>query len=219
MLAKVYAAQVSGLKSDIIEIEVDIAQGLHSFSIVGLPDTAVSEAKDRISAAIKNSDFTNPQKGNRKVIVSLAPAHIKKEGPVFDLGIAVSHLLASGEIQFDPEGKIFLGELGLDGSVRGVQGILLAVEHAARKNFCDIYVGAVNKSEAALVPNINVYGVNNLKELAKHLDKDDKFVLQKCPRSILSYDDKKQSVDFADVRGAESAKRGLLIAAAGRHNI
>ena len=111
MLAKVYAAQVAGLKADTVEIEVDIAKGLHSFAIVGLPDKAVEEARDRISAAIKNSGFPSPQRGNRKVIVSLAPADLKKEGSAFDLGIAMAHLLASKQIRFAPAGKAFLGEL------------------------------------------------------------------------------------------------------------
>src|SRR3989338_8773883 len=115
MLAKVYSAQVVGLKADLIDIEVDIARGLHSFSVVGLPDKAVEEAKDRISAAIKNSGFKPPQKSNKKVIISLAPADLKKEGPVFDLGIAMAYLLASQEIKFDPKRKLFIGELALDG--------------------------------------------------------------------------------------------------------
>src|SRR3989344_3866396 len=114
MISKVHAGQVVGLKSDIIDVEVDIGRGLHSFAIVGLPDKAVEEARDRISAAIKNSGFKSPQKGNHKVIVSLAPADIKKEGPVFDLGIAMAYLLAARDMKFDPAGKIFIGELSLD---------------------------------------------------------------------------------------------------------
>src|SRR3989344_5468745 len=118
MLAKVYSAQVVGLKADIIDVEIDIAKGLHSFTIVGLPDKAVEEAKDRITAAVKNSGFKSPQKSNKKVIVSLAPADLKKEGPVFDLAIAIAYLLASQEIKFNPTGKLFIGELALDGNLR-----------------------------------------------------------------------------------------------------
>ena len=108
-LARTHSAQVVGLKADIIDVEVDISAGLHSFSIVGLADKAVQESEDRISAAIKNSKFRSPQKGNKKVVVSLAPADLKKEGPIFDLSIALAVLLASEEVEFDPKDKIFLG--------------------------------------------------------------------------------------------------------------
>ncbi len=110
MTAKVHAAQVVGLHVHIIDVEVDMSRGLHSFSIVGLPDKAVEESKDRISAAIKNSGFASPQKGNHKVVVSLAPADIKKEGPLFDLAIALGYLLSAGEIVFNASKKLFLGE-------------------------------------------------------------------------------------------------------------
>src|SRR3990167_6725499 len=113
MLAKVMSAQMSGLSADIIDVEVDISQGLHSFSIVGLPDKAVEESKDRITAAIKNSGFKSPQKGNAKVIVSLSPADLKKEGSSFDLAIALAHLLATRELSFNPKGKPFFGRPSL----------------------------------------------------------------------------------------------------------
>src|SRR3989344_5688984 len=106
MLAKVYSAQVTGLEPAIIDVEVDISNGLKSFSVVGLPDKAVEEAKDRISAAIKNTGIRSPQKGNKKIVVSLAPADIKKEGPLFDLAIAVSYLLAAEAIEFEPKGRV-----------------------------------------------------------------------------------------------------------------
>src|SRR3990167_8362014 len=111
MLAKTFSAQVIGLRADIVEVEVDVAKGLHSFVIVGLPDKAVEEAKDRITAAIKNSGFKSPQKSNKKIIIALAPADLKKEGPVFDLALALCYLSATGEITFAPKGKLFAGEL------------------------------------------------------------------------------------------------------------
>src|SRR5690348_3067832 len=105
-------------------METDISRGLYAFSVVGLPDKAVKEARDRVSAAIKNSGFTSPKSKNQKIVISLAPADQKKEGPVFDVSIALSYLLAAEEIDFDPEGKLFLGELALDGAIRPVHGIL-----------------------------------------------------------------------------------------------
>ena len=122
--AKVHSAQVNLLEPYIVDIEVDLSKGLHSFSIVGLPDKAVEEAKDRVSSAIKNSGFTSPKAKNHKVVVSLAPADIKKEGPLFDLPIALSYLLSGNEIRFDPRNKLFVGELSLDGSIRKVGGVL-----------------------------------------------------------------------------------------------
>src|SRR3989344_1251281 len=123
MAVRVYSGQLVGLKASIVDVEVDLSQGLHSFSVVGLPDKAVEESKDRISAAIKNSKFISPQKKNQRVTVSLAPADLKKEGPVFDLSIALAYLLASKQILFDPKHRIFLGELALDGAIRPEQAL------------------------------------------------------------------------------------------------
>ena len=175
MLGKVHSAQLVGLKPEIIDIEVDIAKGLHSFTIVGLPDKAVEEARDRLSAAIKNSGFASPQKSNKKVIVSLAPADIKKEGPIFDLAIALAYLQASGEVKFDASDKIFLGELGLDGTLRRIKGSLGMARHAAKKGFKELYLPAGNVLEAALVHDLQVYGVNNLAELVAHLSPETKL--------------------------------------------
>ena len=116
--AKVYSAQVNLLRGAIVTIEVDISKGtLHAFSVVGLPDKAVDESKDRVSGAIKNSGYKSPKAQNQKIIVSLSPADLKKEGPFFDLAIAIAYLKATGEIKFNSEKKIFLGELGLDGTL------------------------------------------------------------------------------------------------------
>src|ERR1700733_2737401 len=119
-VSKIYSAQVIGMRADIVTIEVDLSNGLHAFSIVGLGDKAVGESKDRISAAIKNSGFVSPKQRNQKVVISLAPADMRKEGPIFDLGMAMGYLCASGELRFDPEGKIFIGELSLGGKIRRV---------------------------------------------------------------------------------------------------
>lgn len=229
MLAKVYAAQVVGLKADTVEIEVDIAKGLHSFAIVGLPDKAVEEARDRISAAIKNSGFPSPQRGNRKVIVSLAPADLKKEGSAFDLGIAVAHLLASKEIRFSPRGKAFLGELALNGALRSIKGTLLLVKHLREAGFAEVFLPAANALEAALIEGITVYGVTCLRDLVDYLSPEEseggdavKISIKKLvaqPPTIISYADTAPLIDLADVVGQASGKRGLEIAAAGGHNL
>ena len=229
MLAKVYAAQVAGLKADTVEIEVDIAKGLHSFAIVGLPDKAVEEARDRISAAIKNSGFPSPQRGNRKVIVSLAPADLKKEGSAFDLGIAMAHLLASKQIRFAPAGKAFLGELALNGDLRPIRGTLLLVKHLRAAGFREVFLPVANAREAALISGLTIYGCRRLRDLVDYLSpppqtKEETVgtivaTLTAQPPTTITYIDQAPLIDLADVVGQTSGKRGLEIAAAGGHNL
>ena len=224
MLARVRGAQVSGLSADLVDIEVDISQGLHSFSIVGLPDKAVEESRDRISAAIKNSGFRSPQKGNMKVIVSLSPADLKKEGSYFDLGIAIAHLLATKDLRGNMEHALFVGELALDGRVRPIKGALAIARRAKEKGITELFVPQENAREAALIKGIKVYGVATLKDIIEH------FATQKeaePPRARLVpqiqteivYELPVGRVDFADIKSQHAGKRGLEIAAAGGHNI
>ncbi|MBI2618047.1 YifB family Mg chelatase-like AAA ATPase [Candidatus Kaiserbacteria bacterium] len=219
--AKVYSAQTTLLDAHVIDIEVDLSKGLHAFSIVGLPDKAVEESRDRVSAAIKNSGYKSPKNKNQKVVISLAPADLKKEGPAFDLGMALCYLLATKDISFDPTGKLFLGELSLDGELRSIHGVLPLVRKAKRVGFKEVFVPKENAKEAALIDDIEIYGAETLTDVVRHLheDTEDRAMIAKQPRTEIVYENREQAVDFGDIRGQESAKRGLLIAASGRHNI
>jgi len=229
--SRIYSAQTHLLKGKIVTVEVDITKKtLHSFTLVGLPDKAVDESKDRMSSALKNSGFESPKNQNQKVVISLSPADLKKEGPYFDLAIALSYLLSAEEINFDPEGKIFLGELSLNGELRPIKGALPLTEVAKKLGYKEIFLPIENAKEAALVEGIKIYGAKNLKEVIDHIyipQKDKKGnLLEKerskllpFPKTEITYKEKINNIDFRDIKGQEGAKRGLEIAAAGGHNI
>jgi len=218
--AKVYSAQTVLLNAHLITVEVDISKGLHSFTIVGLPDKAVEESRDRVSAAIKNIGYRSPKQSNQKITISLAPADLKKEGPIFDVPMALAYLLARDEIRFDVEGKLFLGELSLDGKIRPIQGTLALVREAAALGFEEVYVPKENAAEAAFVERITVYSTDSLKKLIEHLnEKETSIPLKPEPKTKIHHSPPRETVDFGDIKGQETAKRGLLIAAAGGHNI
>ncbi len=215
--SKVYSAQTHLLSVTPISVETDISRGLHAFNIVGLPDKAVEEARDRVSAAIKNSGFDSPKSQNHKIVVSLAPGDLKKEGTLFDVAIALSYLVATEEISLEPEGKLFLGELSLDGRLRPVRGILPIARFAKEKKYKELYVPMENVAEAALIDGIAVFGASTLSQIVEHLGGKKKIT--KAPLTEITGEALRTPTDFSDVKSQERAKRGLLIAAAGGHNV
>ena len=167
MLAKVHSCAIVGLEGAIIEVEVDTSRGLPSFTIVGLPDTAVQESRERVQAAVKNAGLLFPR---QRVTVNLAPASLRKEGPAYDLPIALGALIASEQIDPQPlKGSLAVGELSLDGSLRHVRGILPMVALAREKGFDRVFIPTVNAAEASLIPDVEVIPVESLTALVNHL--------------------------------------------------
>lgn len=217
MLARVWSGSIVGIDAVKVGVEVDVSGGLPGIVLVGLPDTAVQESRERVKAALKNAGYAFPM---RKIVINLTPADLRKEGPSFDLPISVGILAASDQVSAELLGDyLFLGEVSLDGSLRPVAGVLPIAAAAQKLGITGLVVPADNAQEAAVVQNLTVYGFNNLWDVARFLNEPEKYQpvkldgVQELRRSAFT------GADLKDVKGQAHARRALEIAAAGGHNL
>lgn len=217
MLCKISSSSLNGIEAYLVEVEVDVSLGLPGFTTVGLPDTAIRESKERIRAALKNCGYGFPP---RKIIVNLAPADRKKEGSAYDLPISLG-ILASLDL-FPRESLkeyLFLGELALDGKLKPVKGVLSSTVLAHRMGFKGVVIPGENGKEAALVPDIAVFSLDNLVQVVKLLSQEEPGISPQRYSSADLFPDASYEVDFREIKGQQHVKRALEVAAAGSHNV
>lgn len=216
MIVKVNTGFVAGLEGSLVIAEADFSNGLPSFDVVGLPDATVREAKERVRSAVRNSNFDFPAK---RAVINLAPADLKKEGTQFDLPIAVSVLLGTGQLKCDVSDYMLVGELGLSGELRRINGVLPLALCAAQNGIKNIIVPEDNADEASLVKDINVFGARCLADVFKHLSGECALQPYRCNTEDIFDRETHYNIDFSDVRGQAALRRGVEIGVSGGHNI
>jgi len=217
-LAKTYSAELEGINAKLIEVEVDMNVGLHSFNIVGLADKALNEAKERVNSALKNSGVKPPNRENRKITINLAPADVKKAGSHYDLAIALGYLLATKQIKtFETDNKIFIGELALDGRLRPINGALNIAQMAGDSGFEYLFLPKQNADEATAIRGIRIVPLENLCDAISFLEGNKNIDAPEIAADTRQ--NESIATDFSEIVGQENAKRALTIAAAGGHNI
>ncbi len=216
MIAKVQSYALSGLEGVCVTVEADISRGMPAYDMVGLPDTAVKESKERVRSAIKNSALEFP---THKITVNFAPAYVKKEGSAFDLPVAISLLLAEGELRADVHEYIFLGELALNGDLRPVSGVLPSLISARDKGFTKFILPKANEKEAGYIQGVAVYAASTLKQVVNHLSGAQPIPPTQTASFTVAQEKESSSYDLSFVKGQAIAKRALEVAVAGGHNI